>query len=180
MTEDRPALGRSDFISEPGCAKSQVSLPRTDRRSGEAAAIATRQPCRMCLSGCNTQELLKVLAGDEPPSADLHVGQVPAPHLVIQQVPGQAGQAGRLGDGVGQPFGGQVWFFLAGLSHGQSGFLVMSGRRSSELCMSPAQSCMTSCGAFGAVGGFQLRITPSRYLEKPCDCNDRPAASIVR
>jgi hypothetical protein len=33
------------------------------------------------LSGCNAQELLQVLAGDQPPSADLHVAQVPAPHL---------------------------------------------------------------------------------------------------
>ena len=105
-----------------------------------------------------------MLAGDEPPSADLHVGQVPAAHLVIQQVPGQSGHTSRLGDRVGQPFGGWVWFFLAGLGHMRSGFLVMSGRRTSELCMSPAQSCMTSRGAFGAVGGFQLRITPSRYL----------------
>jgi len=47
-----------------------------------------------------------MLSGDEPASADLHVGQVPAPHLVIQQVTRQAGQAGGLIDRVSQPFGG--------------------------------------------------------------------------
>jgi hypothetical protein len=42
------------------------------------------------MSGCNAQELLQVLPGDEPPSADLQVRQIPAPHLVIQQIPGQS------------------------------------------------------------------------------------------
>jgi hypothetical protein len=50
-----------------------------------------------------------VLPGDEPPSAYLHVRQIPAPHLVIQQVPGQSGQASRLIDRIGQPFGRRIW-----------------------------------------------------------------------
>ena len=43
----------------------------------------------------------------EPPPADLDVGQLPAPHLVIEQVAGQPGQPGGLVDGVGQPPGVQ-------------------------------------------------------------------------
>ena len=46
-----------------------------------------------------------MLAGDEAASADFDVGQVAAAHLVVQQVAGQAGQAGGFVDGVGQPFG---------------------------------------------------------------------------
>jgi hypothetical protein len=42
-------------------------------------------------------------AGDEPPTADLDVGQVAGAHLVVQQVAGQAGQRGCLIDGLGQP-----------------------------------------------------------------------------
>ena len=38
--------------------------------------------------GGDAEELLQVLAGDEPPPADLDVGQVPAAHLVIEQVAG--------------------------------------------------------------------------------------------
>jgi hypothetical protein len=38
--------------------------------------------------------------------------QIPAPHLVIQQVPRQPGQMSRLIDRVGQPFGRRVWYFL--------------------------------------------------------------------
>ena len=44
-----------------------------------------------------------MLAGYEPPPADLDGGQVAAAHLVVEQVAGQAGQAGGLIDGVGQP-----------------------------------------------------------------------------
>ena len=44
-----------------------------------------------------------MLAGDQAPPADLDVGQVAAAHLVVEQVAGQAGQAGGLIDGVGQP-----------------------------------------------------------------------------
>jgi len=45
------------------------------------------------------------MAGDEPASADFDVGQFAAAHLVVQQVAGQAGQAGGFVDGVGQPLG---------------------------------------------------------------------------
>ncbi|GAC1483485.1 MAG: excinuclease ABC subunit UvrB [Acetobacteraceae bacterium] len=38
-------------------------------------------------------------------AADLEVVQVPLPHLVVEQVAGQPGQAGGLVDGVGQPLG---------------------------------------------------------------------------
>jgi hypothetical protein len=49
--------------------------------------------------------LLEMVAGDEPASADFDGGQVTAAHLVVQQVAGQAGQAGGFVDGVGQPVG---------------------------------------------------------------------------
>jgi hypothetical protein len=58
------------------------------------------------------EELLQVMAGDEPASANLDVGQVTTAHLVVEQVAGQAGQAGGFVDGVGQPCG-WVWFWLA-------------------------------------------------------------------
>ena len=49
-----------------------------------------------------------MLAGDQAAPADLDVGQVAAAHLVVEQVAGQAGQAGGLIDGVGQPPAGRV------------------------------------------------------------------------
>jgi hypothetical protein len=49
-----------------------------------------------------------VLACDQAASADLEVGEVPAAHLVVEQVAGQAGEAGGLIDGVGQPFDGEL------------------------------------------------------------------------
>ena len=42
-----------------------------------------------------------MVAGDEPMSADFHVGQVAAAHFVVQQVAEQAGQAGSFINGVG-------------------------------------------------------------------------------
>jgi hypothetical protein len=54
-----------------------------------------------------------VLAGDEPTPADLDVAQVAAPHLVIEQVAGQPGQAGGFVDGLGQPFGRWIGCWLA-------------------------------------------------------------------
>ena len=44
-----------------------------------------------------------MLAGDQAATADLDAGQVAAAHLVVQQVAGEARQAGGLIDGVGQP-----------------------------------------------------------------------------
>jgi hypothetical protein len=38
--------------------------------------------------GCDAEELVQVLAGDQAPSADLGIGQVAAAHLVVQQVAG--------------------------------------------------------------------------------------------
>ena len=58
---------------------------------------------RVAVLGGDAEELLQVLAGDQAPPADLDVGQVAAAHLVVEQVAGQAGQAGGLIDGVGQP-----------------------------------------------------------------------------
>ena len=60
-----------------------------------------------------------MLAGDEPPPADLDVGQVAAAHLVIEQVAGQPGQPGGLIDGIGQPLGG-AWSGLYGLRSGRA------------------------------------------------------------
>ena len=59
-----------------------------------------------------------MLASDEPPSAYLYVLQIPAPHLVIEQVPGQPGQLGHLIDRVSQPFASQVGSYLAELGYG--------------------------------------------------------------
>jgi hypothetical protein len=60
------------------------------------------------LLGANAEELLEVLAGDQAPSADLDVVEVPASHLVIKQVSGKPSQAGSLADGIGQPLGRQA------------------------------------------------------------------------
>jgi hypothetical protein len=81
-------------------------LPPDD--APEVGAITTRQACPDALSGCNTQELLQALASDEPSSAYLHVAQIPAAHLVIQEVPGEPGQLSRLTDRVSQSFGSQI------------------------------------------------------------------------
>ena len=56
-----------------------------------------------------------MVAGDEAAPADFDVGQVAAAHFVVEQVAGQAGQAGGFVDGVGQPLGGPVGFRPAGL-----------------------------------------------------------------
>jgi hypothetical protein len=61
-----------------------------------------------------------VLAGDEPPPADLDVRQVAAAHLVIEQVAGQPGQAGGFVDRVRQSFIGWIrcrlaWHAAAGI-----------------------------------------------------------------
>jgi hypothetical protein len=44
-----------------------------------------------------------VTAGNASASADFDVGQVAAAHLVVQQVAGQASQAGGFIDGISQP-----------------------------------------------------------------------------
>jgi hypothetical protein len=55
------------------------------------------------------EELLEVLARDQAAPADLEIGQVPAAHLVVEQVAGQAGESGGLIDGVGQPLGRRLY-----------------------------------------------------------------------
>ena len=45
-------------------------------------------PARSHVALGQAQELLQVLAGDEPPTPYLHVGQIPAPQLLIEQVSG--------------------------------------------------------------------------------------------
>src|SRR6185312_12043454 len=47
----------------------------------------------------------QVLAGDDPPAANLEVGELARAHLVIQQVAGQPGDGRRLVDRVGEPLG---------------------------------------------------------------------------
>jgi hypothetical protein len=73
-----------------------------------------------------------MLAGDEPPPAYLHVAQVAAPHLVIQQVAGQPGQTSCFVDRVSQPFGRRVWILLIGLVHRWFGINSTPGRRALE------------------------------------------------
>jgi hypothetical protein len=46
--------------------------------------------------GSKAEELLEVLAGNDTAPADLHIQQVPATHLVVEQVTGESGQAGGL------------------------------------------------------------------------------------
>ena len=55
----------------------------------------------------------------------LTYGRFPRPHLVIQQVPGQPGQAGGLVDGVRQPFGRQIRCWLA--RHAAAGIWWLRG-----------------------------------------------------
>ena len=50
-------------------------------------------------------ELRQVMVGNEAASTELDIGQVAGAHLVVQQVAGEAGQAGGFVDGVGQPPG---------------------------------------------------------------------------
>ena len=95
-------------------------------RPGHRAVSAVRSSCRarpgggaglpsglgvghrVAVLGGDAEELVQVLAGDQPPPADFDVGQVAAAHLVVEQVAGQAGQAGGLVDGVGEPPAGRV------------------------------------------------------------------------
>ena len=81
--------------------------------------------------GGDAEELLQVLEGDQPPPADLDVGQVAAAHLVVQQVAGQAGQAGGLIDGVGQP----------------TAVRVLAGRRRPRWCRRRAAPDLRRAGA---------------------------------
>jgi len=48
------------------------------------------------------EEGFQVLAGDDPPAADLEVGELAGAHLVIQQVAGQPGDRRRLVHRIGQ------------------------------------------------------------------------------
>lgn len=54
-------------------------------------------------------ELLQVMVGNEAASTEFDLGQVAAAHLVVQQVAGEAGQAGGFVDGVGRPAGDRIW-----------------------------------------------------------------------
>ena len=47
------------------------------------------------------EELLQVVTGDEPATADFDIGQVAATHLVVQPVSGKAGEPGGFVDGEG-------------------------------------------------------------------------------
>jgi hypothetical protein len=52
-------------------------------------------------------------ASDEPPPAGFDAGQGAAPHLVLPQAAGHAGQAGGLIGAVRQPFGRWIWSWRA-------------------------------------------------------------------
>ena len=58
--------------------------------------------------GSEAEELLEVLAGDDTAPADLHIQQVPATHLVVEQIAGESSQARGLVNGVGQPFSSRI------------------------------------------------------------------------
>jgi len=76
-------------------------------------------------------------AGNEPPSAGLDAaGQGAASHLVIQEVTGQAGQAGGLIDAVRQPFGRWIWSWRA--RHPPAGIWWFRSRRRRGWCNPPA------------------------------------------
>jgi len=66
--------------------------------------------------GRDAQKLLEMLAGDDAAPADLGIRQVPAAHLVVEQVARQSGQAGGLVNGIGQPFGSWTRVELTGLA----------------------------------------------------------------
>ena len=57
-------------------------------RCGFPQRTAASRDARGAGLGCDAEELLQVLAGDQAPSADLGIGQVAAAHLVVQQVAG--------------------------------------------------------------------------------------------
>ena len=80
-----------------------------------------------------------MLASDEPPSAYLYVVQIPAPHLVIEQISGQSGQMSHLIDRVSQPPGSQVRSWLAWVAGG-SEFIAMPGQHASQCYTSPART----------------------------------------
>src|SRR6516225_215518 len=113
MTPPRlSAAARPSLIRRSYRARSRTGA--VSRRIGACPGPAGRDAAGSAGAGGDGEELLEVLASDEAPSADLPVGQVAYAHLVVEQVAGQAGQASRLVDGVGQPFGCRVWLRLAG------------------------------------------------------------------
>jgi len=113
---------RSDLAgadeADQGPGQGRWLRPAGDVAHGAAAFTGSPCPARLAICGrhargCSVpggvaRELLQVVAGDEPASADLDAGQVAAANLVIQQVAGQAGQAGGIVGGAAQPPGGRV------------------------------------------------------------------------
>jgi hypothetical protein len=109
------------------------------------------------------EELLEVLAGDQAPSADLEELEVPLPHLVIQQVAGQAGQAGGLVDGVRQPLGRQARFRLVRSGPG--------GGRDWWRCAWPGVLTRVPCAHSAASGSagrtlFSASVRPGRVAAR--------------
>ena len=60
--------------------------PRLAQVEAVSAPIAGWR--QSCLPGGIAEELLQVMAGDDPASADFHEEQVAAAHLVVEQVTG--------------------------------------------------------------------------------------------
>src|SRR6266567_5222729 len=97
-------------ISVGAAGRGLATVPAA--RSGSAAgrALAVVPGCDRawawvidCALGGDAEELVQVLAGDQPSPADFDVGEVAASHLAVEQVAGQASQPDGLVDGVGQP-----------------------------------------------------------------------------
>ena len=139
-------------------------------RPGHRAVSAVRSSCRARPGGSaglpsglgvghrvaglggDAEELLQVLAGDQAPPADLDVGQVAAAHLVVEQVAGQAGQAGGLIDGVGEPPARRV---LAGRS------------AAAVLSSSGGAGCVSVAGAGWLVQAFRSWCRRGRAVIVP-------------
>ena len=96
---DTPLIGRV-WVLPAGRAECGRCLAQVEAVSAPVAGWR-----QSCLRGGIAEELLQVMAGDDPASADLHEEQVAAAHLVVEQVTGQAGRAGSFVDGIGQPPG---------------------------------------------------------------------------
>src|SRR5215472_17240912 len=89
MTPPRlSAAARPSLISRSYKARSPAGpiAGRTSRRIGACPVSAGRDAAGPPGAGSDIKELLEVLAGDEAAPADLEVGQVAYPHLVVEQV----------------------------------------------------------------------------------------------